>query len=84
MTRPKPVGPPVTPPNTWGNVTLSFRDVDGHEVAAFTIDPEQQIAGKRFRNPAERIANTDPSIQGVPETAVSFVLDWQLRPGPPS
>jgi len=82
MTRPKPAGPPAGSPSTWGNVTLSFRDVNGNEVAAFTIDPEQQVAGRRYRNPAERQANTDPAIQGVPETAVSWVLDWQLRPGP--
>lgn len=82
MTRPgKPVGPPTTPPSTWGNVTLSFQDIDGNEVAAFTIDPEQQVVGKRFRTAGERHNNPDPMVAGVPETAVAFVLDWQLRPG---
>jgi hypothetical protein len=78
------VGPPNTPVSGWGNVTLSFRDVGGNEVAAFTIDPGQRIAGKRYRTAGDHNPNSDPMVQAVPETAVSWVLDWQLLPGPPS
>lgn len=77
MTRPKPVNPPAGPPSTWGNVTLAFQDADGKEVAAFTIDPEQEVHGKRARVPGEQ----NPGAQTVPDTAVSFTLDWQLVGG---
>lgn len=70
------------PTSGWGNVTLSFRDIDGQELAAFTIDPGQQIGGKRYRTANDHNPNSDPMVQSVPEQAVSWVLDWQLRPGP--
>ena len=74
MTRPKPVNPPAGPPSTWGNVTLAFQDADGAEVAAFTIDPEQEVNGTRRRGPGAPVTGG----LTVPETAVTWVLDWNL------
>jgi hypothetical protein len=80
MTRPKPVDPPAEQ-SRWGNVTLAFQDVDGREVAAFTIDPGQHVNGKRYRTAGDRARSADPMMLAVPETAVTFVLDWNLAAG---
>lgn len=76
MTRPgKPVLP-TDPPGTWGNVTLAFQDAGGREVAAYTIDAGQQFNGRRHRVPGDLPTDTI----AVPETAVTFLLSWNLAP----